>query len=220
MTYRKIQTGGARCPPGVLCMSSSVVIMLVLAIIVGLGFLVLFTGKHYSFMERHMSKRMNMGSQMSIHNEHSEQVQPRIQLDIRTSGGDGRYDRAPTPLRDLVPQLEYPPRGGQLPIPVGIPTRGLPETFQSMGVVKLPDGNVLPLYGRRTATSSDYFNYYTRTDTYNPVPLPLNVKGRDCMDSPGCKELMDGDKVTSLSGQTGSVTLYKYNGPTYIPGLL
>jgi hypothetical protein len=202
--------------------------MLVLAIIVGIGFLLIFTGKHHLFMNSGMNS--NMSNHISRHNSEimserisdriSEQVQPRIQLDIRTSGGDGRYDRAPIPLRDLVPQLEYPPHGGQLPIPVGIPTRGLPETFQSMGVVKLPDGNVLPLYGRRTATSSDYFNYYTRTDTYNPVPLPLNVKGRDCMDSPGCKELMDGDKVTSLNGQTGSVTLYKYNGPTYIPGLL
>ena len=44
MPLRKIQTGGDRCPPGVLCMSSSVIIFIVLAIVVGLGFLIIFTG--------------------------------------------------------------------------------------------------------------------------------------------------------------------------------
>jgi hypothetical protein len=228
MAVKRLQLGQSKCPPGVLCMSSSVVIMLVLAIIVGIGFLVIFTRGNPMMNAMHSAQPMQKMRHMQHMNELQEMqeaqnlpvIQPRIQLDIRTQGGDSRYDMAPQPLRDLVPQLEYPPRGGQLPIPVGIPTRGLPEQFQSMGVVKLPDGNVLPLYGRRTATSSDKWNYYTRTDTYNPVPLPLNFKNRDCMDSPGCNEVMDGDKVTSINGQSGDVTLYKYNGPTYIPGLL
>ena len=231
MAIKRLQLSqSSKCPPGVLCMSNSVVIMLVLAIIVGIGFLALFSQKmdFGSLMRTQSSKSMQRMQHMQHMNEVQEMqeaqnlpvIQPRIQLDIRTRGGDSRYDMAPQPLRDLVPQLEYPPRGGQLPIPVGIPTRGLPEQFQSMGVVKLPDGNVLPLYGRRTATSSDKWNYYTRTDTYNPVPLPLNFKNRDCMDSTGCNEVMDGDKVTSVNGQSGDVTLYKYNGPTYIPGLL
>ena len=229
MAIKRLPISTSKCPPGVLCMSNSVVIMLVLAIIVGIGFLAIFSQKiDLGSILGAQSKPMLRMQHMQHMNEVQEMqeaqnlpvIQPRIQLDIRTRGGDSRYDMAPQPLRDLVPQLEYPSRGGQLPIPVGIPTRGLPEQFQSMGVVKLPDGNVLPLYGRRTATSSDKWNYYTRTDTYNPVPLPLNFKNRDCMDSPGCTEVMDGDKVTSVNGQSGDVTLYKYNGPTYIPGLI
>ena len=234
MAIKRLQLGQpSKCPPGVLCMSNSVVIILVLSIIVGIGFLAIFSQKLdlYSMITSSSSlspKPMQRMQHIQHMNEVKEMqeaqnlpvIQPRIQLDIRTRGGDSRYDMAPQPLRDLVPQLEYPSRGGQLPIPVGIPTRGLPEQFQSMGVVKLPDGNVLPLYGRRTATSSDKWNYYTRTDTYNPVPLPLNFKNRECMDSPGCTEVMDGDKITSINGQSGDVTLYKYNGPTNIPGLI
>jgi hypothetical protein len=215
MPLRKIQSGGARCPPGVLCMSPTIIIFLILAIIVGIVFLALFTGINKQVFN---SIKQENDTEVIHTNIKNPVIQPNIRLDIQTP--DSRFSMAPQPLRDLVPQLEYPPRGGQLPIPVGIPTRGLPESFQTMGVVKLPDGNVLPLYGRRTATSSDYFNYYTRTDTFNPVQLPLTIGNRDCMDSTGCKELMDGDKVSTINGQSGSVTLYKYNGPTYIPGLL
>jgi hypothetical protein len=215
MPLRKIQSGGAKCPPGVLCMSPSIIIFLVLAIIIGLVFLVLFTGMNKNIFN---TVKHETDTEIMHANIKNPIIQPNIRVAIETP--ESRFSMAPQPLRDLVPQLEYPPRGGQLPIPVGIPTRGLPESFQTMGVVKLPDGNVLPLYGRRTATSSDYFNYYTRTDTFNPVQLPLTIGGRDCMDNTGCKELMDGDKVSTINGQNGSVTLYKYNGPTYIPGLL
>ena len=200
-------------------MSPSLIIFLILAIIVGIVFLIIFTGINKNIFNS-IQHENNNHTENEIVNTHIQNpiVQPNIRLDIQTP--NSRFSMAPQPLRDLVPQLEYPPRGGQLPIPVGIPTRGLPEAFQTMGVVKLPDGNVLPLYGRRTATSTDYFNYYTRTDTFNPVQLPLTVGNRDCMDTTGCKELMDGDKVSTINGQNGSVTLYKYNGPTYIPGLL
>ena len=141
-------------------------------------------------------------------------------IQIINRGGDSRYDRAPQPLRDWMSAPEFPPRGGIASLPINIPTKGLPESFQSVGIVSVDD-KILPLYGRRTAGSSDRWNYYTRTDTYNPVPLPVRFQRRDCMDDTGCQELMSGETV-KIDGmhKEGKTELYRMDGPKYIPGLM
>lgn len=150
---------------------------------------------------------------------------PPIEISVVNQGGDDRYTRAPRPQRFWDNGPEFPPRGGLIPVDGGrlinIPTQGLPESYQSMGVLKTEDGQVLPLYGRRVASRSDRFNYYTRTDTYNPVPLPVSYKRKDCQDSIGCEELYSGDEVKlSPTGATATATLYQFDGPTYIPSIL
>jgi len=136
--------------------------------------------------------------------------------------GDGRFNRAPQPLRDWRSPPEFPPRGGIATIPINIATQGLPESFQAMGNISVQGGKMLPLYGRRTMRgSSDRWNYYTRTDTYNPVPLPLRYKGRDCMDDIGCPEVFSGERVEiEGTGESGHVRVFRYDGPKYIPGML
>jgi hypothetical protein len=134
------------------------------------------------------------------------------------SEGDDRFMRAPKPERHWMTSTEVPSPEeifGKLP---RRPTRGMPETYQSMGVITMDDGQILPIYGRRTASRSDRFQYYTRTDTYNPVQLPLRHKRRDCQDDIGCEELFDGDSITvAPTNQVGRVTIYRFDGPTYVP---
>ncbi len=138
------------------------------------------------------------------------------------AGGDGRYSRPPQPLRDWMSPPEYPPRGGIATIPINIPTQGLPESFQAIGNIKVGDGKVLPLYGRRTYSgSSDRWNYQTRSDTYNPLPLSINIRNKDCMNDTGCQELYTGDTVSIDDlGISGTVRLFQYDGPKYVPGLI
>jgi len=134
------------------------------------------------------------------------------------SEGDDRFMRAPKPERHWMTTTELPSREeifGKLP---RLPTRGMPETYQSMGVMTTDDGQILPIYGRRTASRSDRFQYYTRTDTYNPVQLPLRYKRRDCQDDIGCEEIFDGDSLTvGPTNQVGRATIYRFDGPTYVP---
>lgn len=131
-------------------------------------------------------------------------------------GGDDRYRRAPRPQRFWDNGPEQPVRGALDPVP----TRGAPEAYQQMGVLTTSDNKVLPLYGRRTAPRSDYFNYYTRTDTYNPVALPVFSQRRDCQDNVGCQEIMSGDSLRiGATGETGKVTLYGFDGPRYSPDI-
>jgi len=102
--------------------------------------------------------------------------------------GESRYRMAPIPLQEI-----------------NIPTRIL-DSFQSIGVINVED-KILPLYGRRIR---DRCNYYTRTDTYNPVPIPIHFKKRDCMDDIGCEELMSGDDIkVEAMNKHGKVNIYK-----------
>ena len=155
-----------------------------------------------------------------------QQQQPPVNVNVMTSdGSNDLYARPPRPQRRWDNGPEFPPRG-MLPPPDGgyilnAPTRGLPESYQSMGLLKTGDGQLLPLFGRRVASRSDRFNYYTRTDTNNPVPLPIHYKRRDCQDDVGCDELMSGEEIKIVpTGQTAQATLYRFDGPTYVPGLV
>ena len=99
-----------------------------------------------------------------------------------------------------------------------------------MGVLTAPGGSstsaspnrtLLPLLGRRSANSRDRYNYYTRTDGLNPIQVPVSFKNRGCDDDTGCDEIMSGDTVgVPLLGQTYTATVYKYNSPRYIPGII
>jgi hypothetical protein len=192
----------ARCPPGILCITPGFIG--VCAVLVAVGIFVLY-------------QLRSAPQQM----QQPPQQQP-LAIQIATAaGGDDRYLRAPKPERHWVTEPDLPSSAeiyGKLP---RIPTRGIPETYQSMGVIKTDDGQILPLYGRRTASRSDRFQYYTRTDTYNPVQLPIQFNRRDCQDDIGCEELSDRDSVTIVpTNQKGSATIYRFDGPTYVPGIL
>jgi hypothetical protein len=153
--------------------------------------------------------------------QYASQEPVAIQIATAAQGGDDRYTRAPKPERHWMSPPDLPTGAeiyGKLP---RVPTRGIPETYQAMGVIKADDGTVLPLYGRRTTSRSDRFQYYTRTDTYNPVQLPIQHNRRDCTDDIGCEELYDRDSIiVKPTGQKGTVTIYRFDGPTYVPGIL
>lgn len=155
---------------------------------------------------------------------------------IRGGGGDGhemtlargisvsdsRYSMAPEASRSWVAPPD--PRGAYIPagaVPININTQGIPESYQTMGVIRMGEGGeLLPLYGRRNGRGSDIYNYYTRTDTYNPVQIPISFGRRDCTDDNGCKELSDGDSVKVYGKGEGSVKLYGIGAPKYIPGVV
>lgn len=202
------------CPPGVLCLSAGLSTVLFTLIGVAFVFLVLhFLRSSLSLLSPSPSPSvlsLPMASVSSL---------PAPPVHVSVQGGDSRYDRAPQPLRDWMAPPEFPPRGGLSRLPFNQPTQGLPESFQSVGMVRVED-KMLPLYGRRTAGSNDRWNYYTRTDTYNPIPLPVRFQKRDCMDDVGCPEISSGDNI-HVNGlhKEGKTEIYRFDGPKYIPGL-
>lgn len=192
----------AKCPPGVFCLSGN--LATTIAIILGIALVFILCAMF--FTKSSSPPTIVLPPQ-----------QPPVQNII---SGESRYDRAPQPLRDWMMPAEFPPRGGIASIPINIPTQGLPESFQSVGLIQ-SDGGVLPLYGRRTMRGGDRWNYYTRTDTFNPVPVPIRFQRRDCMDDVGCQEILSGEHIkVEILGKEGTARMYRFDGPKYIPGLL
>jgi hypothetical protein len=185
------------CPPGVFCLSSGIILCIILFMFIGAAIFI---------------KPSSTIIMPPANGTHATTVTTALQ--------DGRYSQAPQPLRDWMGRPEFPPRGGLTSLPINIPTQGLPESFQSVGIIKAGE-QILPIYGRRTTGASDRWNYYTRTDTFNPVPLPIQSNRRNCMEDIGCPELMSGEHVNvSALGKEGQVEIYRFDGPKYIPGLL
>ncbi len=205
---RLLNSSYSVCPPGVFCLTPGFFLVIFLLVVAAL----LFVRMGYT--------NLQMPTIL-------EKKQPPVELQIYQESPvvNDRYTRPPRPQRFWDAGPELPPRGGLIAPDGGYifqePTRGLPEQYQSMGVLKTDDGQLLPLYGRRTAYRSDRYNYYTRTDTNNPVPLPISYKRKDCQDDIGCEEPYSGEMVQIVpTGQTANTTIYRFDGPMYLPGLL
>lgn len=196
------------CPPGTWCLSPLTGFFGFLSLILFLGFVV------YVLQTK------------PIHAAYPKDAKEDTTIVLPPSeGGDDRYRRAPQPQRFWNNGPEIPPRGALIPpdggIAINVPTQGWPESYQQMGLLKQGDGKLLPLYGRRVGSRADRFNYYTRTDTYNPVPLPIQYQRKDCQDPVGCQEIFDGEKVKiKPTGEEATATLYRFDGPMYVPHIL
>jgi hypothetical protein len=149
--------------------------------------------------------------------------EPIINQKIVVEGGDDRYRRAPEPLRNWATRPDL--RGALIPqgaVPIFQPALGYPDQFQQMGILTIENSSqILPLFGRRAGNRSDRYNYYTRTDSYNPIQLPISYERRDCMDDIGCGELY-GSEIVKIDGMNNfaKVKVYKYDAPRYIPAVL
>ena len=190
-----------RCPPGMICFPNSFGLFSIpSATLVGIVLIVIALAMWSQNYYRPIVVLQGQGSQAQA---------PPINVINQVETGDDRYSRSPEAERvwDTPPDYSRIPSASK---PFNIPTQGVPESYQSMGIVKTPDGKLLPLYGRRCISSRERYNYYTRTDTYNPIPIPVLMKGRDCQDQVGCPELFNGDQVRlSTLDQMGEVTIYR-----------
>ena len=96
-------------------------------------------------------------------------------------------------------------------VPINIETRGYAGDYQQIGMlykmrflIKTKKGNnsetnILPLFGKPMYSNSSKWSYYTSSDKFNNVKIPINYKGRDCTDDYGCDEIYDGDLIRYTS---------------------
>lgn len=118
------------------------------------------------------------------------------------------------PPERRVPEHVYPDR--EVKNIINIPSRGLPDNYQSVGVLaRIQDEKILQLFGRQKYMGSNQWEYYvTGMDRYGfPNKMPIKVKGD--------KELYDKDKIDLdwLDKSKGNfeVNLYNFDVPRYNP---
>jgi len=136
------------------------------------------------------------------------------------------HERIINPL--LPPERSYVNTYG---IPINVPSRGVSAGYQQVGVLyknEISDdgktiGNssetvILPLYGQPTYPGSNKWNYYTASDKFHTVKMPVTIDGRKCTDDTGCSEIYNGDNV-SIPAYNGNfrVEIYDFDKPRYIP---
>ena len=116
-------------------------------------------------------------------------------------------------------------------IPINISTRGDGGDYQQVGILykdsvideeKAPgnntDANVLPLFGKPVYRGASRYNYYTATDKYHQVKVPITLNNTDCTDDRGCDEISNND-VVPVPGYNANfkAQIYKFDKPRYIP---
>jgi hypothetical protein len=126
------------------------------------------------------------------------------------------------PLKDnsiLHPRDSGDVRG----IPVNIETRGLPTSYQQVGILNrtndMSNDTILPLMGKQTMAGRDKWQYYTISSTGNlNTRLPVSVNGKSCSGEYGCDQIYNGD-ILYVEGynDTFRATIYDNNNFQYIP---
>jgi len=119
---------------------------------------------------------------------------------------------APPERRD--PEHVYPSK--EIKNIINIPSRGLPDNYQSVGaLVRKADEKILQLFGRQKYAGSNQWEYYVSgMDRYGfPNKMPIKVKGD--------RELTDKDKIQLdwLDKSKGDfeINLYDFDIPRYNP---
>jgi hypothetical protein len=223
--------GGAVCPPGVICMDTNTM-LLIFAFVVVIGYLV------YQWIQSQTPVVVETQVEKPVVVQQTYSG-PTLNQDPRFAPLSPERSYYTPPDRSLFGGAFSPsvpagpiaaglgPLGPSRGIPINVMTQGIPDTYQQIGVLTAPGGTansatpdrtILPLFGRRTNSGNDRWNYYTRTDGLNPVQVPLQYKRQNCDDDNGCQEIITGDSVgVPIMGQSYTANVFRYATPRYLP---
>jgi len=124
------------------------------------------------------------------------------------------FERIVNPL--LPPERSY---NSTYRVPINIPTRGNSAGFQQVGAIH-SGSEILPLFGRPRWPGASKWNYFTSTDSFQSVKLPVFFKKRDCLDDIGCDEVYDGDNINIPQygkEKDFKANIYQLDRPRYLP---
>tara|TARA_Y100001958_G_C21217773_1_gene543153 strand:+ start:817 stop:1467 length:651 start_codon:yes stop_codon:yes gene_type:complete len=213
------------CPPNMLCINYSYTIIFI--IVTGLFLFYLYTKYQHIFIEnselkQNVNQKINILSKKVEHNQIQQQQQNKNNL----------YEEIRSKLNETPQNNDIfdEPRKTTDGVRVNISTRGPIPKISQIGILSKmthtndtgpgsdAEAHILPLLGRRTYNRSNKWVYYTATDKYNQVRIPISHNGRNCGGEYGCDEIMNGDTII-IPELNGSFVakIYENTSLHYIP---
>lgn len=220
----------SKCPPGTICFSNGIFIIIVLVI----------TGFVYAYFlcrnqQQEVSQkikdlkdriaRTDIEVAKPVSNKRFVEYHDNTEITQVSENPlyivDKTYERATNPF--LAPLRSSPNQPTTsislqgLGVPINIPTRGHTSNYQQVGILTGGD-QILPLFGKLTFPGSNKWLYYTATDKFQMIKIPLKYRSRDCTAEYGCDELYEGDSVhVPAYNKEYKVSIYQLDAPRYIP---
>jgi hypothetical protein len=246
MPLKLKQKGGSElfCPPGFICMQS-VHLLIIVGVSVIILFLYLFPveiKRKFTKKSRKPLKDVDYSDEEHSNGEHSDEERKQEPLNkeeiiVHHDYPSQRQVVVSKEQERLINPLLPPERSYVLNnygIPVNIPTRGYSGGYQQVGILykktvsdptaapgNNTESNILPLYGQPTFQGSNKWNYYTSSDKFTSLKIPVQHNSRECTTEHGCQELYDGDSV-AIPAYNGDfeVKIYGYDSPRYLPHIV
>ena len=215
-----------KCPNGVICIDKlNIFFVILLAIVILYGVNKQMYMNVYKKQETMDTNKSDILQELIKSNSSLQEKQ--IQQDNQYRILEQGYKKDLADLKSKQSQRQQ----SQQQTPINIPTRGDTPPHKQKGILykgsindssSKPGDNsdsvILPLYGKRCYQRSQNWFYYTMSNNYNSMKIPITINGDDCTDDRGCKELNDGDTVT-IPSYNGVFTckMYKDEKLRYIP---
>ena len=212
------------CPPGMLCMNSTNI----LYFLVGCAIIILYFIQRSREQSSELHNKMaNLYTQFNHYVKRQHDTEKAINTDLLR--GIHYQNRLMTRTSEYHNPYRPPLRPnpyGELP---SISTRGPSSGYSQMGVLVedvvgsngATNQKLIPLFGEETYRGSNRYRYFTQSDGYHSVKLPVSFKNRDCQDEQGCEQIYDKDDV-SVNGysQPFKANIYKLETMRYNPDVI
>lgn len=222
------------CPAGSFCFDKNTFLLGLLSLIILVVFYIGSNNDKFYRIEKSLdenrdkiNKKINkyrdrVNSLTQINNNLERNAESNSYLNAeRHYQADKDQQRIYNPL--MPPERSFPYRISRRGVPINIPTRGHSTGYQQVGALIQDDGTgnnqkILPLYGEQTYPGSRQWKYYTSSDGYNAIKLPIVNNGKDCQDTYGCDEIYEGTVVNVKGHDSGfKANIYKLDSPRYLP---
>jgi hypothetical protein len=223
-----------KCPNGVICVDRlNLFFIIVLAIVIFYGvnkqmFFNIYTKNlnEQSVNTKLLNELKNSNIQLQKEQNEIKENQHKEILEMKKSYTE-ELKKASSAFQKTAIDTRQKANG----MPINMPTRGDTEDYKQVGILSKnsisnatskpgdnADSVILPLYGKQCYRRSQNWFYYTMSNNFNSMKIPITINGYDCTDDRGCKELNDGDTVT-IPSYNGVFTckIYKNEKLRYIP---
>lgn len=204
-----------KCPPGIICIENMSMFFLLILICV------LFALMYNTVFKPIIVNNNNNHNNNSKNNrEHGSWFSP--SYPYTNIGKDVLLDPYVPPLSDeryFLPQINRVPYG-TMPINVSTNVGAVDTNYRQMGILTATStkGKICALMGRPLFTNRDKWQYYTLSDQYNSIKLPISRNGKSCTNEYGCDRLFDGDTIyVEGINEAYKVTIYDNDTIRYIP---